>query len=265
MASLSVGTICEVDPDTHEVLYGLWSALGSNFPFYSITGDNDDKHFVINEKMELVFRDFEKARTHVLITTVTAKIVAIVNGIEYELYSCNDASFNPASRYYVLTFPDNGNGFVFQLGTTAVENDYPNEDPSLDDKKFRNSGVCVRFAVLEGRNYKKNDGRNYYGIYIPKTNGSISQSGGSYTYTAFDPTPKYFLTEDTDKVINNGNLQFAYNADAEVTAIVPICSACSECITPRARVSLIDNLRTERGPVSIGGVEYSSVGGLFIR
>lgn len=244
--------------------YILWEELSRRYGWWDVTGDDNDKHFIINEKMEIVFRDFEKARTHILITTVYAKIVVIANGIEYEVYSCTDANFNPESRYFSFTTYGRY-GLIFQLGTTETENDHPNDDPSLDDRRFSNSGTCVRFALFEARDYTHNKGRSYVGVYIPKTNGSITKSGITYTFTPFDPTPKYFLSEDSTELVSNGNLQFAYDCNYKVLALVPICSTQTKCITPNVKVSLIDSgYGEEKHRGQVGGITYDIIGGIYL-
>ena len=53
----------EVTPT--EYGYILWEELQRRYGWWGVTGDDNDKHFAITENMEIVFRDFEKARTHI--------------------------------------------------------------------------------------------------------------------------------------------------------------------------------------------------------
>lgn len=258
MATKNTYVMCEIDEITHEPIYNFFAKLSNAFDWKAVLGDNNDKHFVLNDNVEIVCKDFEKTRTHILITTVTARIIAVVNGQEIELYSSIDTLFHPESRYFCLTSSEDG-GIVVQLGTNNVEND----DPDNHDFRLSSSGVCVIFAILACKNYVKNDNRIRYGLYIPKTRGSISSSGSSYTYTAFDPTPRYWATEDT-KAVSTSSLQFV-NSGGSTLVIAPVTMPFSECITTEAKVEVVGTARVGRGYSKVGGMRFYSIGGLFIK
>lgn len=258
MATKNTYVMCEIDEITHEPIYNFFAKLSQAFAWKAVLGDNNDKHFVLNDNVEIVCKDFEKTRTHYLITTVTARIIAVVNGQEIELYSSIDTLFHPESRYFCLTSSEDG-GIVVQLGANNVEND----DPNNHDFRLSDSGVCVIFAVLACKNYVKNDNRIRYGLYIPKTRGSISSSGSSYTYTAFDPTPRYWATEDT-KAVSTSRLQFV-NSGGSTLVIAPVITPFSDCITTEAKVEVVGTARVGRGYSKVGGMRFYSIGGLFIK
>lgn len=258
MATKNVNIMCGINPETHSPEWVFFDDLEQAFSWKSVTGDSDDKHFVINNNVEIVCKDFEKARTHILITTVQARILAIINGVEIELYSSTGTQFNPTSRFFVITKSDDGS-FIMQLGTNSAENN----DSAQENFRFSQSGVCVVFAVLACKDYVKNDNRIRYGLYIPKTRGSITSSGSSYIYTAFDPTPKYWATEDT-KAVTTSSLQFV-NSGASTLVIAPVTTPFSNCITTEAKVEVVGTERVGRGYSKVGGMRFYSVGGLFIK
>jgi hypothetical protein len=127
---------------------------------------------------------------------------------------------------------------------------------------------------VENKVHAYTDNKQHWGIYIPKTSGSINSKGDP---TAMDPTPKRLITEDTTEDVNNGAMQFySISPDIKITLLSNVCAVSSECVTTNLFVPMImpsykvinEQIvifgNGEVKNVQMNGVKYLKVNKLFL-
>ena len=134
------------------------------------------------------------------------------------------------------------------------------------DSVYPMSGCGLVFAIVNVQN-TINDNITGYGIYCPKLVGrsrstSTNVFGGINYFT--DATPKFLYTDDTEDLVDNGNLQFVtFDPNAKITALMPIVYVSSECVSTSAYVPIISKPDIQQGYVEIERVLYYNIGGLY--
>lgn len=224
----------------------LFEELEDAFTWTAVTGTDDDKIFKINNRLSLRFVGFETARNSSSSSTY-CYIYAVLGENQTQLYSCQ-AAYLTSSRKFVITKGSAGD-IIFQMGSTSY--DYKPQ-----------SGTCIIFAVVNVQN-TMDDSVTGYGIYKPFASGNTSSNGTSISFA--DATPSYFLTSDCQSIESNGNLRFIpYAQDAKITALVPICSIPSQCVSTSAYVALMNAVNVLQGRVKVEDKMFYTVGGIFL-
>lgn len=186
MATLT--PMCVVDPETKEADWSnFFSAFRNAFDWFAIEFvDDNEVNFYITEKIWLSCRNFEntrKAKT----TQTLAKIWLVCNGNEQSIYAAHGLEFTPGRRGF--RFLQGAGGFALQLGYSPYD---------WDEEVLYRSNTMLILAGLHCLDLAEN--RQSLGIYVPKYHGTINYNSSTqeYTFREVDPTPLYFVTEDTD-------------------------------------------------------------------
>jgi hypothetical protein len=252
--------ICEIDPLTHQPIWNIFRDLSSAFGWemYGYNDETDIYTFKISDGLRLEARGFEYARQHSSSSVADATIYAIANGAEFLIYSSPANQFFPTSRYYMISITSYGE-MILQLGSSGRDKAYSD---------LKGGGICVVLALLRVLNVRNRytDEQEHYGIYVPRYAGSMDTEG---RYIAMNPSPKYLITEDTASNTSNGSLQMMDSASSpKTTVLIPIFSACSECVTAIARIPLIGDanayVMTDSTLVKINNDYYNIRGRLYL-
>jgi hypothetical protein len=258
--SISYGLVYENDR------IDMFVYLQNAFPWVIVMGNEDEREYKIANKFSLIFRNWGYCVSHPSSTTARATCVAKVNDIEIEIFSISADALSAGQRYYRF-IRSNRDDFVFQIGTG-------NFDKTLES--LEESCTCIQFVLtkVENKVHAYTDNKQHWGIYIPKTSGSINSRGDP---TAIDPTPKRLITEDTTEDVNNGAMQFySISPDIKITLLSNVCAVSSECVTTNLFVPMImpsykvinEQIVTfgngEVKNVQMNGVKYLKVNKLFL-
>lgn len=217
MATLT--PMCVVDPETKEADWSnFFSAFRNAYSWYSYGGDENEMNFYITPDIYLSCRNFEntrKAKT----TQTLAKIWLVCNGNEQSIYTAHGLEFQPERRGFA--FWSGAGGFKLQLGDSPYDWD--------EEILYHDTDCCIRFAGIDSVDLT--DGSEVMGIYVPRSQGSITQSTGQqdYTYNRIDPTPLYYVTEDTDTMTpqNFGRMRYISGATVDIKGTITGKGECS--------------------------------------
>lgn len=204
MATLT--PMCVVDPETKEADWSnFFSAFRNAYSWYSYGGDENEMNFYITPDIYLSCRQFENARKSKS-TTPPAKIFLVCHGYERQIYNCSADAWNAARRGFA--FSQGAGGFKLQLGNSPEDWD--------EEVLFANPDCRIIFAGLECLDLT--DGSIRRGIYVPRYQGNISYNSTTkeYSYTTMDPTPLFFVTEDTDTMTPQNFARMRYISGATV-------------------------------------------------
>lgn len=220
----------------------LWEDLQSAFEFKSVTGSDANKIFRISSKVSINFKNFDMSQER-----SNAEITVSVNDVEIAVDSFSYSYFNIVA--YQIVIGSKGE-VIFRMPSY-----YGSMGQISNNSDFS-------FAIVKVKNTIDTEKEDSYGVYVPYTHGSGSQS-------PLNPTPKYLITDDvTGDVANSGKagsaetttLQFIENDISAVTALIPIFAVCSQCVSVNSFVMAIGNgYRT--GETVLNGKKYYMVGG----
>lgn len=210
MATLT--PMCVVDPETKEADWSnFFSAFRNAYSWYSYGGDENEMNFYITPDIYLSCRQFENARKSKS-TTPLARIFLVCHGYEQAIYGCYADAWNAARRGFA--FSQGAGGFKLQLGNSPDDWDA--------EVLFANPDCMIIFAGLECLDLT--DGSIRRGIYVPRYRGSISYNSATkeYSYTTMDPTPLFFVTEDTDTMTpqNFGRMRYISGATVDISGTI---------------------------------------------
>lgn len=215
----------------------------------STSGTTGRKVFVLSNWLSLRFENFDRSDSE---SESVAKVYAIVNNIEYQLFQ-TVSKYNTYVQQYQLKYKiivsSNGD-VIFKISTNTFD--------AGGGDILNNQNVIFGYFAVE--NTITNNGG--YGIYVPYSNGGSGDP--------FNPTPKYLLTADTTVDLTNTGtmgstasaaLQFIINDDAKITALTNLFANCSQCVTTQTFGMMIGNAYRE-GEAVLNGDTYYCVGGI---
>lgn len=223
----------------------LFNELENGFNWQSVTGTDDEKIFRISGNLAIKFTNFASANTSGS-TTSYAYIYAVIGTTDIQLLRTNGFSLRLRFRLVIGAAGD----LALQLLSST--------SPTIPV-----GGTDLIFAIVNVQN-TVNDSITGYGIYVPKVKGSATTNGTTTGINIFmDATPRFMYTDDTEDLIENGNLQFlTYDPEAKITALIPIVCVASQCVSTSAYVPIISKPDIQQGYVEIEGVLYYRIGGL---
>ena len=224
----------------------LFEELENAFNWQSVTGDSDSMLFTINSHLALRFDKFNSARSSGTPTS-TGEMYVIVNGNEEQWWSLQGNLLTANRRFRIIIGA--AGDVILQLGTSNY--DY-----------VPGAGAGLQFGIVNVQN-TVDDTITGYGLYRPRSGGGFGSNSQSVTFS--NPVPSAFYTDDTSLLIRNSSLQgIANNPNAKITALIPICSLCSECVSTSAFVAMISKPDMQQGYIEMEGVLYYAIGGLFL-
>lgn len=207
--------ICEINPITQEPIYNIFQSMRTMWEWEDIIGDNNEMNFYLTDRIYISCRDFERCRINPYSSSTSAKIVLVCNEYEITLYSCGAPQFKPTSRAY------HTRGSILQLGNGTYD---------ADKDVLENSQTCLAFAVVHAVNAITQE--SSFGVYLPKTHGSISRTteSGHYVYkdVDFDPTPQYWVTKEMTRMVPNTGLAFVTGQTINMTGTITAKSSISD-------------------------------------
>ena len=221
----------------------LFNELENGFNWLTVYGTDDEKIFRISSNLAMKFTNFASANTSGS-TTIYAYVYAVVGTTDIQLLRTNGYSLRQRFRLVIGAAGD----LALQLLSST--------SPTIPV-----GGTDLIFAIVNVQN-TVNDSITGYGIYVPKAKGNASSNGTGIS-TFMDATPRFMYTDDTNDLIENGNLQFlTYDPEAKITALIPIVCVASQCVSTSAYVPIISKPDIQQGYVEIEGVLYYRIGGL---
>lgn len=224
----------------------LFEELEDAFNWKAVTGDDDNKLFKITNNLAIRFVGFDAARQSSS-QSLYAYIYIELGENQQQIFSITAYSLS-SSRKFVITKGSAGD-IVVQLGNSNY--DFAPQ-----------SGTCIVFAVVNVQN-TIDDNITGYGVYKPYISGTTSSSGNGITFA--DATPNYFVTDECEEISSNGLLRYTpYAINAKITALVPICSIASQCVSTSAYVALMNAVNVLQGRVKVEGKMYYTIGGIFL-
>lgn len=234
--------MCVVDPETKEADWSnFFNAFRNAYSWYSYGGDENEMNFYITPDIYLSCRQFENARKSKS-TTPPAKIFLVCHGYERQIYNCSADAWNAARREFA--FLQGAGGFKLQLGNSPDDWDA--------GVILANSDCCIIFAGLECLDLT--DGSIRRGIYVPRYQGNISYNSATkeYSYTTMDPTPLFFVTEDTDTMTpqNFGRMRYISGATVDIKGTITEKGECS---------GGFGDIYISYVPVKIGGIPLGTL------
>lgn len=224
----------------------LFEELENAFNWQSVTGDSDSMLFTINSHLALRFDNFNSARSSGA-TTSTGKMYVIVNGNTEQWWSIQGNLLTATRRFRII---------IGAAGDVILQVDTGNYG------YVPGAGAGLQFGIINVQN-TVDDTITGYGLYRPRSAGGLGTNSQSVTFS--NPVPSALYTDDTLILIQNGNLQgLNNNPDAKITALIPICGLCSECVSTSAFASIISKPDMQQGYIEMEGVLYYVIGGLFL-
>lgn len=222
----------------------LFNELENGFDWLTVYGTDDEKIFRISANLAIKFTNFASANTSGSATSY-AYIYAVIGTTDIQLLRTNGLSLRLRFRLVIGAAGD----LALQLlsSVSAI--------PTIPV-----GGTDLIFAIVNVQN-TVNDSITGYGIYVPKAKGDANSLGAGMTF--MNATPRFMYTDDTDDLIENGNLQFlTYDPEAKITALIPIVCVASQCVSTSAYVPIVSKPDIQQGYVEIEGVLYYRIGGL---
>lgn len=245
MAQIIENYLYEYDSSISGYRWLLFSELEDAFNWQSVTGTSNSMLFTINSHLAIRFDNFESARASGS-SGSTGKMYVIVNGNEEQWWSIQGNYLTALRRFRIIISA--AGDLVLQLdgqyGSTPA------------------AGSGLRFGIVNVQS-TVDDNVTGYGLYQPKSSGGMSSSDTGVSFS--NATPNRLYTDDTLLLLSNGNLQgISNNPNAKITALMPICSICSECVSTSAFTAMISKPDVQQGYVEMEGVLYYVIGGLFL-
>ncbi len=223
----------------------LFNELENGFTWQSVTGTDDEKIFRISANLAIKFTNFATAKASGSASSY-AYVYAVIGTTDIQLLRTNGIALGLRFRLVIGAAGD----LALQLLSSVTST------PTIPV-----GGCDLIFAIVNVQN-TVDDSITGYGIYYPKSKGNAASTGTGVS-AFMDATPRFMYTDDTDDLIENGNLQFlTYDPEAKITALIPIVCVASQCVSTSAYVPIVSKPDIQQGYVEIEGVLYYRIGGL---